>query len=339
MTHFSRMNNIKILDCTLRDGGYINDWHFGKDVICALIQNLEKSQVDYIECGFFKDIEYDKNKTIFSNINKLPDFLSKKNAKYTLMINFGKYPIEKIPQNSKPNFLFRVAFKKDDYKNALNYCKELINKGYDIFVNPMHINTYTDVELLDLITLVNKINPKYFTIVDTIGAMKESDISRVFYLIDKNLNKNISLCLHSHNNMQLSFSNAQSLMRICKKRDLIIDASLFGMGRGAGNLRTELIAQYLNENYGGQYNILPLLKSVNEQINPIFQKTPWGYSVHYYLAAINNCHPNYAKFLIDKKTVDIEIINQLLQEIQQDKKLTYDENIICKIYKEKCSVK
>lgn len=331
-------NNIKILDCTLRDGGYINDWHFGKDAISSVICNLAKAKIDFIECGFLKDIEYQSEKTVFSDISQLSNFLNN-DAKYTLMINYREYPIEKIKTNINSNILLRLAFKKNDYKEALDYAEKLIQKGYDIFVNPMHINTYTDNELLDLVALVNAVKPQYFTIVDTIGAMCESDISRIFYLIDKNLNKNISLCLHSHNNMQLSFSNAQCLMKLCNNRELIIDASLFGMGRGAGNLRTELITQYLNDSYNGKYFILPLLNIVNEQINPIFQKNPWGYSVHYYLAAINNCHPNYAKYLIDKKTVDIEIINQFLQEIPYNKKLSYDEDVICKIYEDKYSVK
>ena len=196
----------------------------------------------------------------------------------------------------------------------------------------MHTNTYTISELLDLIKEVNEIKPVGFTIVDTTGGMKERDILTYFYTVDAALENEIALCFHSHNNLQLSFSNAQCLMKICSNRELIIDSTVFGMGRGAGNLCTELITQYINDNYNGNYQIVPILKIVDEQINPIFAKTPWGYSVPYYLAATNHCHPNYAKYLVDKQTVPVEIINRLLQTIPENKKSGYDVNLIKQIY-------
>ena len=121
-------------------------------------------------------------------------------------------------------------------------------------------------------------------------------------------------------------------MKVCRNRELIIDSTVFGMGRGAGNLCSELITQYINDNYDGHYDIVQILKIIDEQINPIFAKTPWGYSVPYYLAATNHCHPNYAKYLVDKQTVPVEIINELLHAIPDNKKAGYDVNLIKQIY-------
>lgn len=328
------MSNIKTLDCTLRDGGYINNWNFGKKNIKKILHNLVQAKLDYIECGFLKDCEYKVDKTFFPSLNSLEQILPKEQnqTKYTLMINFGELPLEKIPFCNNKNIALRVVFKKNDKENVIKYCSELINKNYDVFINPMHTNTYSSEELLNLIKSVNQLKPKGFTVVDTTGAMKEKDILTTFYLIDANLNKDIALCFHSHNNLQLSFSNAQCLMNICKNRELIIDSTVFGMGRGAGNLCTELLTQYINDNYNGNYDIIPILKIIDEQINPIFAKTPWGYSVPYYLAATNHCHPNYAKFLVDKQTVPVEVINNLLQNIPNDKKSSYDSNLIRQIY-------
>ncbi len=328
------MKNIKVLDCTLRDGGYVNNWEFQDNNIKNIIKNLSLAKINYIECGFLKNIIYKKDKSLFSSVKDLktmlPDF--KSNSKYTLMINFGEIPIEYLNTSSEKNFLFRIAFKKSQKDEAVKYCQKLKEKGYDIFVNPMHTGSYSQKELIDLIEKVNLIKPAAFTIVDTTGSLKEKDVLSLFYLVDSTLDKDIALCFHSHNNLQLSFSNAQCLMKVCTNRELVIDSTVFGIGRGAGNLCTELITQYINDNYQGDYNILPILKIVDEQINPIFSQTPWGYSVPYYLAATNHCHPNYAKYLVDKQTVPVEIINKLLSNIPDDKKSGYDVELIKQIY-------
>ena len=332
------MSNIKILDCTLRDGGYINNWEFGFKNIKTIVDNLVLSNIDYIECGFLKKDNYLKDKTFFREVDNLKEFInSSVKTKYTLMINYGEIPIDSIPDCKDSDVFFRIVFKKNEANEAVEYCKKLISKGYKIFVNPMHTNTYSYFELLNLIEKVNKIKPIGFTIVDTTGAMKEKDILSLYYLIDNNLDEKIALCFHSHNNLQLSFSNAQCLMKICKDRELIIDSTLFGMGRGPGNLCSELIVQYINDNYRGSYNIIPILKIIDEQISPIFAKTPWGYSVPYYLAATNHCHPNYAKYLVDKQTVPVEFINNLLKSIPENKKAFYDTSLIKQLYLDKFS--
>jgi len=334
MQQVTNKMNIKILDCTLRDGGYINDWNFGSETIKKIIHNLAKSKIDYIECGFKTNKISNNNKSLFSSFEELEKYLpvTETDSSFTLMINYGEVEINQIKKCNKNNYTIRVAFKKENKDEALEFCEQIKNLGYKIFINPMHTNIYSQEEFKEIINKANKINPKALTIVDTTGSMKEDDVKFFFENIDKNLNKNIALCFHSHNNLQLSFSNAQCLMKICKDRELIIDSTVFGMGRGAGNLCTELLTQYINDNYNGDYNIIPILKIIDEEINPIFAKTPWGYSVPYYLAATNHCHPNYAKFLADKQTVPVEIINNLLKAVPKEKKSTYDQKLIKQIY-------
>ena len=328
------MKNIKILDCTLRDGGYVNSWKFTQKVISAIYCNLNEANIDYIECGFLKDTEFNSNKTLYNNIKDLNKIYLPKNSNVVAMIIYGQFSQDKIIKKTKNILLdsIRVTFKKNEIEEVFKYFEKIKQAGYKVFVNPTNIDTYTDAELLSLIGKINKLKPYGFSIVDTKGILKEKDLLRLYYLIDYNLNKDIALCFHSHNNLQLSFSNAQCLMKVCRDRELIIDSTVFGMGRGAGNLCTELLTQYINDNYNGDYDIIPILKIIDEQINPIFAKTPWGYSVPYYLAAINHCHPNYAKFLVDKQTVPVEIINNLLQNIPNDKKSSYDSNLIKQIY-------
>lgn len=304
--------NIKVLDCTLRDGGYVNNWEFGAENIGQIISHLSNAGLDYIECGFLKNTDYDPNKTIFTNPNQLP---AMKNL--CLMVN---YPTEIMPEPS--DIILRVAFKKQDLQNALTYCKKLKEHGHKIFINPMVTDSYTETELIELIKEVNKIKPIALTIADTIGEMTTDDIETLFKTIDSRLHKDIALCFHSHNNIQMSFTNAKTLIELCKTRDLIIDSSIFGMGRGAGNLCTELIAKHL-----GKYSMSEIMKVSRDYIMPIYEKHPWGCSAKSYLAAINHCHPNYAKFLAEKNFSAKEM-NRIFQSIPDDKKTVFDKELI-----------
>lgn len=329
------MPNIKIFDCTLREGGYVNNWDFKEKNIKFILENLVLAGCDYVECGFLKKNEYDKDKSLFQNFQQLEDLLPEKsnNTEFCLMINYGEIPIEDVPVcNTKINL--RIVFKKEKYREAIEYCNQLILKGYNVFINPMNSDSYSNEEFLDLICLVNKINPVGFTIVDTTGAMNKSEVLSLFYIVEKNLNKNIALCFHSHNNLQMSFSNAQALMEQDIKRTIIIDSTVMGIGRGAGNLCTEQLIKYLNDKHDKNYKLKPVLKIVDEQINKIFEVSPWGYSVPYYIAAVNHCHPNYAKYLIDKQTVSVEIIAEILNKVPLENKGSYNESLIEKLYLE-----
>ena len=323
------MKNVKILDCTLREGGYVNSWNFGCSNIKEIIENLTRSNIEYIECGFLKQENHSIDTSIFSNIIECSNLISDKNYNtvYTLMINYGEYDISLLPECPIPNIGIRVAFKKNEIKEALDFCKQIKTKGYKVFVNPMHSFSYSSAEFLDIVEKVNELSPFALTIVDTTGSMKEKDIISLFYLTDSNLNKNIAIAFHSHNGQQLSFTNAQCLMKINGNRELIIDSTVFGIGRGSGNLCTELITQYINDNYDGAYDISSILQIVDNQIRPIYERMPWGYSLPYYLAAVNNCHPYYAKFLNDKN-LSAQTISQILKQIPNDKKTNFDIELI-----------
>lgn len=192
--------------------------------------------------------------------------------------------------------------------------------------------SYTDEEFLDLICCVNELEPYAFYIVDSFGMMKRKDLTRLFYLVEHNLNENIKIGFHSHNNMQLAYSNAQSLVDLHSDRELIIDASVYGMGRGAGNLNTELFVQYLNDNADGKYDIKPLLSIIDEILNEFYQRNYWGYSLPNYLSAVHNAHPNYAGYLDDKKTLTVENMNEIFEMMDEDKKVSYDKDYIEELY-------
>lgn len=314
---------IKVLDCTLRDGGYIIDWMFEKNCIQSIISNLSQAKIDFIECGFLKECKYNPNKTFFD----LPERVNLESGRASLMVNYGEYSLEHFPAAYKNSPIIRIAFKKHQKKEALKYINSLKNMGWDVFANPMSTNTYSGEELEELITDLNKIQPYGISIVDTLGNMYEKDVIKIFSFIDKRLEKKIAIGFHSHNSMQLSFSNTKALLKAGIEREIIIDSCVYGMGRGAGNLCTELITKYLNDNYEKSYKIQPILKIITENLKPIYDQKPWGYSTPYYIAAIHGCHPNYANYLVNQGFMD-EKIDEIMNLIPNEKKTSFDKEFL-----------
>ena len=317
---------IKILDCTLRDGGYVIDWGFQRDNTLSIMNGLVQSNVDFIECGFLKECKYESDKTFFSLIEELENLILPNNN-YALMVNFGEYSIDKFSVCKNKNIKIRVAFKKHQQNEALEYIYKLVSLGWDVFANPMNSSTYSKEELENLILNINKIKPYALTIVDTLGNMDEVQVVDIFKFINKLLISEIALGFHSHNSMQLSFSNTKSLLNMDLDREIIIDSCLYGMGRGAGNLCTELITKYLNDNYNAEYKIMPILRTIDKVVKPIYDKTPWGYSTLYYIAAIQGCHPNYATYL-NGKNLSNEEIDRIMTSIPPEKRTIYDKSFI-----------
>ncbi len=331
------MNNIRLLDCTLRDGGYINNWNFGQKSIKKIIEKLARSNIDIIECGFVRDVDFDKNQSIFNDVERIKEFISPKNKNITYvgMIDQPYISIDKIKDNDGTSIDgFRITFHENEkeIEEALAYGQMLMDKGYKVFIQPVGTTSYSDEKLLELIKKVNKLKPFAFYLVDTLGIMYKNNLLRMYHLTDHNLDESISIGFHSHNNLQLSFSNAQELLTLHTKRNIIIDSSVFGMGRGAGNLCTELVTQYINENIEKKYNVVPLLEIVDEYLSKFSTESNWGYSVPYYIAAINNCHPNYASFLINKQTISVKSINTILKQLPIKKRDIYDELYIEDLY-------
>lgn len=330
------MKRISVLDCTLRDGGYVNQWKFGYDNIKEILVGLVNADLDIIECGFLTNkVLYDEDCSKFNKVEEIEKILpeNRGNSMFVCMINYGEYDVNDLsPRNEKSVDGIRIAFHKKNAKEAMEFCAEIKAKGYEIFIQPMVTMSYSDKEVLDLISIANKIQPYAFYMADSFGTMKQSDILRFFYLNDNNLDKNIKFGYHSHNNMQLAYSNAQSLCEIETKRKIIIDSSIFGMGRGAGNLNSEMFLSYLNDHTEADYNIKPLLSIIDKVLAKIYKVNYWGYSIPHYLSALHYCHPNYATYLDNKKTLNVDNIDDILKLISEDKKSVFDKQYIEQLY-------
>lgn len=329
--------DIQVLDCTLRDGGYINSWNFGERTIKGVIRCLEQAKIEIIECGFIRAEKYHLSSSVFSSMDQVSQIIypKKKNVLYAIMIEQHNNVEKTIPKNDGNGAdIIRLTFRKNEWNEARKSVKSLINKGYKVCVQPVGTASYNDESLLKLLEDVNQLNPYAFYLVDTLGIMFNDEMRHFFYLIDNNLNQDIRVGFHSHNNLQMSFSNAQELVRLTKKRKIIIDTSCYGMGRGAGNLATELLADYINNSVEQKYAIVPILNVVDKYLMPIYAEHRWGYDLPYFISAKVKCHPNYASYLIRKETLGIEKIEQLLYLIPHQNRDEYDQELIEALYME-----
>ena len=332
------MGNIYLLDCTLRDGGYINDWRFGETDIINIFERLVDANVDIIEIGFMDDRRpFDKDRTIFPDTAagaKIYSGLDKKNALIVGMVDYGTCSIENI-QPYEQSFLdgIRVIFKKGKMYPAMEFCKQVKNLGYKVFAQLVSVTSYTDEELLEVIGLVNDVNPFAVSMVDTYGLLDRNSLLHIYEILEKYVDKQIKIGFHAHNNLQLGYANAMAFLEYPSVHDKIVDGTLYGMGKSAGNDPIELVAMTLNEKYNGKYHIDSMLEAIGESVINIYQEKPWGYNLFFYLCAKNKCHPNYLIDYRREENLSESMMDELLSMIEpEDKKLLYDRQISQEIY-------
>lgn len=335
------MKSLKVLDVTLRDGGCVNDFNFGQNHMEKILASQEEAGIDIIELGYIDAIkgsvsgrsQYINEQVISETILKN----KKSNISYVAMIDYGKFDVDSLQRRTDQSIDgIRLAFHKKNRLDIVEIGKKILAKGYDFYIQPMITLRYSDNELLELIELVNKELPEAsgFYIVDSFGEMRPNDMSRVLNLVDHNLNSSMALGFHSHNNLQMSYSNAISLLQFPTNRDLMIDCSIMGMGKGAGNLNTELLLEHLNLFYGKHYNISPLLEVIDKVINQLHSEFYWGYAPEYYLSATNQCTPNYASHFYNKHMLPIDQVGELLSLLDSEKKISFDKNYAEELYRQ-----
>ena len=203
-----------------------------------------------------------------------------------------------------------------------------MEKGYKLCLQMVSVTSYNDEDVIEFSNHVNSINPFAVGIVDTYGLMHKEQVFHYFEMLDNHLNRSIAIGYHSHNNFQLAYSNSIEVLKIPSERTVILDGTLYGMGKSAGNAPIELLSMHLNEFYGKNYDINQLLEAIDVGIMPIFEQHRWGYSLQFYIAAKNDCHPNYVKYLLDKKTLAVKDVDNILGMINEESKLKYDAEYI-----------
>lgn len=317
-TLLSYSPDIKVVDCTLRDGGLVNEFFFTDDFVKELYRANIKAGVDYMEFGYKASKEmFDVNKFGKWKFCEDKDIRAvvgdnKTDMKIAVMADVGRCDFRKDILNKKdsPIDLIRVATYINTIPASVEMIEDCTKKGYETTVNIMAISKSNETDLDAALELLGQSSVGTIYLVDSYGSLYPEQARR---LADKYLevaakyNKKVGI--HAHNNQQLAFANTAEVIIMGVS---YLDATVSGMGRGCGNCPSELLLGFLKN---PKYNINPILNFVEKQIVPLRESgVTWGYDVPYLLTGILNQHPKSAiQFMKENRKDYYEFYLELLE--------------------------
>lgn len=315
------MKKIKVLDCTLRDGGYYNDWNFDESVVRRYLQSISKAKIDFVEIGFrflpqhkflgafaYSTDEYLNSIDIPSSLNvgvmvNAKDLLNHKLGYEKSVLNLF------AEKKHSPVSLVRIASHLHEVEKSRGIAKMLKDLGYQVGFNLMQTGGKSLVELSKVAEEIEKWNAVdvlYFA--DSLGNMKPKDVSETVKAFQKGWSGEIGI--HTHDNMGNALSNSLAAV---DSGATYIDGTILGMGRGAGNVKTELLLLELNLHYGCKFYPEDLFQIVLEDFSKLKSEFNWGSNLPYYLSAIYSIHPTYVQELLNNKQYDTHHILEALE--------------------------
>lgn len=334
MKELNAKQQVQILDCTLRDGAYIVDAKFGTPAMKGIIKRMQDANIEIVECGWLKDQSHEEGTSFFHVPGDVEPYILEKKAGciYAVMIDWDRYNLDNLPVcNHKTIDAIRVVFPHGKHREGIEVGKQIKKKGYEVFYQVANTLAYSDSELRDLVAAINETNARAISIVDTFGAMYPSDLERIMCVLNEELRDDIAIGFHSHNNQQLSFAlSIHFIEQMLAKsgRDIMVDASLCGMGRGAGNATTELIANYLNHNQLGQYDMDMIMDAIDTYMESFQEKYSWGYSTPYCIAGMYCCHVNNIAYLIKNHRTSAKDMRNIIESLSPEERKKYDYDLL-----------
>lgn len=333
--------NIKILDCTLRDGGlglydaYLNGYStlcFSKNQKDKIASLLSDANIDIIELGSIDKTDTNLERfAIYHNIEEISEKIpqnNKDNQLFAALYRGPDIPVDEIP-NWKEGLcpIARVILRYSELQKSIDFCASLAEKGYKVCVQPMLTMRYTDSEIENIIEASNNMKAFALYFVDSYGYMKQNDIKRLFDFYNNKLSKDIYIGFHAHNNMNLAFSNALDFLNLAEDRKVIVDSCICGLGQGAGNLQSEIIVPELNL-IEEKYNFDAVLDAC-EEIEMFVGDNLCGYSVINLLPALHKVAYKYAIGMRKTYGLSYARINDILKNIPEELRHRYTkENLI-----------
>ncbi len=285
-------SEIKVVDCSIRDGGLMNNSNFSFDMVKRVFQAINASGVDIVELGyrnskeFFSTDEYGPWRFCDEdNLKRVTDGVDRK-VKIAVMQDAHKATAEDVlPKSESVVDIIRVATYVKDVDKAIHLANNATDKGYEATINIMAISRELERELdeaLQQIEEETKISACY--LVDSFGSLYSEDIHYLVHKFQKYI-KTKEIGIHCHNNQQLAFAN--TIEGIIKGVNYL-DGTLYGIGRSAGNCPIELLIGFLKN---PKFDIRPLLKVIGTDLIPLVEEIEWGYRIPYMITGILNLHP------------------------------------------------
>ena len=286
---------IKVFDCTIRDGGLINDHDFDDRFVRAVYRALSEAGVDYMEIG------YKNSKTLFpeekfgtwkfcedEDIKRIIDGIESK-MKLSVMVDVGRVDVNDVkPKKDSPVDMIRVASYVKDIDKAIALINHFDAKGYETTINIMAISRALDNELTEALhQLEEESKAKVVYIVDSFGALYQ-ETTEFLVKKAKSIIKTREVGIHAHNNQQLAFGN--TIEAIIHNANFV-DGTVYGLGRAAGNCPLELLIGFLKN---PKFDIRPILDLISQEFIPLRQKMEWGYIIPYAITGMLDEHPKAA---------------------------------------------
>jgi len=309
---------IKVLDCTIRDGGLMNNHDFDLHFVREVYKAISASAIDYMEIGYknskrlFNPKEFGKWKFCEDDdIRKVIEGVESK-TKISVMVDVDRVDVEDVlDKHDSPVDMIRVATYVKDVDKAIYLANHFSDKGYETAVNIMAISRALDNELTECLQQLEKeCKAKIINIVDSFGSLYQETTE---FLIKKakSILKTKEVGMHAHNNQQLAFAN--TIEAIIHDANYV-DTTIFGLGRAAGNCPTELILGFLKN---PKYDIRPILDVISKEFIPLQKKIEWGYFIPYAITGILDEHPRSAIALreSDRKENYREFYEKLVGEV------------------------
>jgi 4-hydroxy 2-oxovalerate aldolase len=290
---------IKVLDCTVRDGGLMNNWQFSDEFVKGVYDSCVEAGIDYMEIG------YKSSERAFSRKEMGPwKFCDEKDIKRIIgngepkiklaaLCDIGRIDFDDIPPKTESAIsMMRVACYVHQMDKAVALAHHCIDKGYETSINLMAVSKVNEHDLDEALYDAAKSRVPIFYLVDSFGSMHCESTEHLMKKY-KEAMPDKEIGIHAHNNMQLAMSNTVTAVI---NGATMLDATLLGMGRGAGNCPVEILIAFLKN---PKYRLLPLLKAIQEQVLPWQQKIDWGYHIPYLITGALNEHPRSAMAWMD----------------------------------------
>lgn len=289
-------DDVKIVDCTIRDGGLVNDYHFSDEFVKAVYETCVVSGVDYFEIGkivsktVMSPEEYgDWNFCDEADVRRIVGE-NNTDMKIAVMADIGRTFKEEIkPKSESVVDMIRVACYIHQIPAALDIIEDAHVKGYETTINLMAISKVSETDLDEALALIQKSNVNVIYLVDSFGTFYSEQIRNLtvkYTTLAKQCGKIVGI--HAHNNQQLAYANTIESMI---GGTSYLDATIAGLGRGAGNCPTELLFGFLRN---PKFRILPLLDFIQSHIIPLRKEITWGYDIPYMITGQLNEHPRSA---------------------------------------------
>jgi 4-hydroxy 2-oxovalerate aldolase len=298
---------IKVLDCTVRDGGLINKWQFSEEFVRKVFVALSKAGVDYMEVGYKSSDKYfsrDENgKWKFCDDEDIKKIIgdTETEMKLSAMADIGRIDHEDIgPKSESVMDMLRVACYAKEVDKAISLAHHCLDMGYETTINLMAVSKVLERDLDEALNDLSKSDVPIIYLVDSFGFLYSEQIHALAKKYLEALpGKQIGI--HTHNNQQLAYANTIEAIIAGVNR---VDATLYGMGRGAGNCPLELIMAFLKN---PKFDIRPVIEVIQELFIPLKAKMEWGYHIPYMITGTLNEHPRSAmKVMAEKKLPDLK---------------------------------